>query len=149
MSDKIAAVFFDLGDTLGTAILSEAPSHLTGFHVFPFVPALLEPLQQRHVRLGLISNTGTDGHETVDAVLVKSGLLAFFDSELRIYSKDVGHTKDDPKIFQIAIDRAGMSKQPDRCLFVGENANERGVAVAAGMRVSSDPLLVAAVLDQS
>jgi FMN phosphatase YigB (HAD superfamily) len=149
MSDKIAAVFFDLGDTLGTAVVSAEPVHLTGFKVFPFVPDLLESLRQRHVRLGVISNTGADGHETVDAVLAKSGLLAFFEPELRIYSKDVGHTKDDTEIFQIAIERAGMSKQPDRCLFVGEDADERGVAVDAGMRVLSDPLLVAGALDQS
>jgi FMN phosphatase YigB (HAD superfamily) len=146
MSDKIVAVFFDLGGTLGTAVVS---THLTGFDVFPFVPGLLESLRQRPVRLGVISNTGADGHETVDAVLAKSGLLAFFEPELRIYSKDVGHTKADTKIFQIAIDRAGMSKEPDRCLFVGENENERGVAANAGMRVLPDPMLVAAALDQS
>jgi FMN phosphatase YigB (HAD superfamily) len=149
MSDKIAAVFFDLGGTLGTPVVSAAPVHLIGFDVFPFVAVLLESLRQRQVRLGLISNTGADGHETVDAVLAKSGLLAFFEPELRIYSRDVGHTKAETKIFQIAIDRAGMSNEPDQCLFVGEDAEERGVAVDAGMRVLSDPLLVPGALDQA
>src|SRR5882757_8793756 len=149
MSDEISAVFFDLGGTLGTPIISAATGHLTGFDVFPFVAVLLESLRQRHVRLGLISNTGADGHETVDAVLSKSGLLAFFEPELRIYSRDVGHTKAETEIFQIAIDRAGMSNEPDRCLFVGEDAQEREVARDAGMRVLSGPLLVPGALDQA
>src|SRR5436305_7430100 len=116
MPDHIAAIFFDLGDTLGTAVLSGSPLHLTGFDVFPFVPALLATLQQRKIPLGLISNTGAEGGKAIDAVLAKSGLLGFFAAELRIYSGDVGSTKADTRIFQIAIKRAGMSGEPDRCL---------------------------------
>jgi len=40
-SGTIATVFFDLGDTPGTPVLSPPPSHLVGFNVFPFAPSVL------------------------------------------------------------------------------------------------------------
>jgi hypothetical protein len=139
-------IFFDLGDTLGTAVLSGSPSRLTGFDVFPFVAPLLERLQAEGLRLGIISNTGDDAGSAVDAVLARSGILQFFgDGALRIYSRDVGLKKDSPEIFTRAATRAGVPA--GRCLFVGENPVERGFAQEAGMRVCPHPLLVQEVLD--
>lgn len=139
----IAAVFFDLGDTLGTPVVSPPPVHLTEFEVFPFVPSLLQQLKLRGLRLGLISNTGQETGEAVDQILQVAGILEFFEPPLRIYSKDVGLTKADPEIFRLAAARAGFSGSPRSCLFVGEDAGERDTAVIAGLRVRSHPLLVA------
>ncbi len=46
-SDTPAVVFFDLGDTLGTPVLSPPPYHLVGFNVFPFAQSVLGELQRR------------------------------------------------------------------------------------------------------
>jgi haloacid dehalogenase-like hydrolase len=137
----VAVVFFDLGETLGSPVLSPPPIHLIGFTVFDFTIAVLRKLHHRKLRLGVISNTGDDTGAAVDAVLERAGIRDFFEPALRIYSKDVGLRKDSPAIFRLAADRAG--EPPDRCLFVGENPGERAFAEQAGYRTVADPRQVA------
>ena len=137
---KIEVVFFDLGGTLGSPVFSPAPIHLAGFQVFPFVPSLLQQLKERGLEMGLISNTGEDTGTQVDQILQTAGILHFFEPPLRIYSRDVGLTKEDPEIFRLATTRAGFSGSPRSCLFVGEDAGERHIAMEAGLRVSAHPL---------
>src|SRR5215831_19931806 len=72
MPETIRVIFFDLGDTLGSAVLSPSPVHLVAFDAYPFVAGLLSDLQGKELRLGIISNTGDDGRPTVDAVLSAS-----------------------------------------------------------------------------
>src|SRR5262245_34688173 len=103
----INAVFFDLGDTLGTATVAGTPPRLVGFDVFPFVPPLLADLRDRGLRLGVISNTGDEKKAAVEAVLTPTGLLASFDPVLLVYSGDEGVTKASPEIFDRAAARAG------------------------------------------
>ena len=98
----IAVIFFDLGDTLGSAELSPPPSHLKAFHVFPFVPDVLNRCRERGLRLGIISNTGDEKSPAVDAVLSSAQILDFFEDGLRIYSGDVDLRKDNPAIFRLA-----------------------------------------------
>jgi len=141
--NTVRVIFFDLGDTLGAPVFSPPPRHLAGFNVFPFVPPLLQQLTANELRLGLISNTGDDPGAVVDQILQTAGILEFFEPPLRIYSKDVGLTKDDPEIFRLAADRAGLADSLHSCLFVGENAGERATALAAGLRVASHPSLIA------
>jgi FMN phosphatase YigB (HAD superfamily) len=143
----IGTVFFDLGDTLGTPELSPPPIHLVGFHVFPFVPDLLEQLRSGGLKLGIISNTGSDTGPKLDAILSIAGILASFNDTLRIYSADVGLTKADPAIFKLAAQRAGSPEEPATCLFVGEDPQERATAASAGLRVCPHPLLAAEVID--
>jgi leucyl aminopeptidase len=138
-------VFFDLGDTLGTVMLAPK-ANATAFQPFDFVTALLGRLKAEGLRLGIISNTGDDPGTAIDRILAGAGILTFFDDSLRIYSKDVGASKDSPKIFKLAVKRAGFGDDPGRCLFVGENATERVNAMAAGMVVAPHPLLVDDVL---
>jgi hypothetical protein len=151
---SVAAVFFDLGDTLGTAVLGGQPPKLVGFDVFPFVPAVLADLKARGLKLGVISNTGDEKGPAVNAVLAPTGLLANFDPALVVYSGDetplpngTPVTKAIPEIFHRAADRAGLGATPERCLFVGDDARERQVAASAGWRVCPHPLLVGEVLD--
>src|SRR5262245_22583927 len=54
----VAVVFFDLGETLGSPVLSPPPIHLVGFEVFDFTTRVLRKLRRRRLRLGVISNTG-------------------------------------------------------------------------------------------
>jgi len=147
--NSVAVIFFDLGDTLGTPSFSPPPVHLAGFDVFPFVPTLLQDLKSRGLRLGLISNTGDDPGVAVDSVLREAAIVDLFEPMLRIYSKDVDLTKDTPRIFELAVARAGLSSSPRSCLFVGENARERANAMAAGLRVCPDPLMIPQILSEA
>lgn len=142
----ITAVFFDLGDTLGTATVGGHPLHLTRFDVFPFVSALLAGLKARALPLGVISNTGGETGTAVNAVLQPTGLLTHLDPGLLVYSGDQPDrvTKASVEIFHRAADRAGQPAA--RCLYVGEDAAERVVAIAAGWNVCPHPLLVEEVL---
>lgn len=144
----VSTVFFDLGDTLGVASLTGDPPAFTRFTPFEFSRRLLASLAERTppLRLGIISNTGNFPGSTLDALLADAGLLQYFDSALRIYSKDVGRTKNSPEIFRLAAMRAGEQAHPAHCLFVGEDASERMFALRAGMRVAPHPLLVKDVL---
>lgn len=136
---NVEVVFCDIGDTLGTAVFSPPPQpHLERLDVFPFVADALANLRGRQVRIGVISNTGKETAERVSKVLEKAGLLQHFDPKLLIYSSAVGMQKDSPAIFALAADRAGLATTPRRCLFVGEDAQERGFAAAAGLRVARE-----------
>lgn len=157
----VSAVFFDLGDTLGTAVLGGRPPKLVGFDVYPFVPAVLADLKARGLKLGVISNTGDEKGPAVNAVLAPTGLLTSFDPSLLVYSGDepplvdnssvppvvTPVTKKIPEIFRRAAKRANLDSNPERCLFVGEDAHEREVAASAGWQVCPHPLLVGEVLD--
>lgn len=132
-----AAVFFDIGDTLGTARVTKG--RLEGIDVFPFVPPFLSRLKTAGIRLGVISNTGDEPGAAVDSILNSAGILSFFEDGLRIYSGDVGMEKDNPDIFRIAADRAGLQGSPGQCLFIGDSAKERDVAEQAGMKTAPDP----------
>src|SRR5258708_21295972 len=146
MTETIRVIFFDLGDTLGSAVLSPPPMHLVAFDAYPFVFQLLSDLRHQGLRLGIISNTGDDGRETVDAVLRAASIVDCFEPGLRLYSHDIGLTKDSPRIFTKAAELAGLAASPQRCLFVGEDSSERAFALSAGMRACPHPLLVGEVL---
>jgi dipeptidyl aminopeptidase/acylaminoacyl peptidase len=150
----IVAVFFDLGDTLGTAVAAGSPPHLVNFHVFSYAPGILSNLRARGLKLGVISNTGTDNGQAVNAIIAPTGVLADMDPGLLVYSADeqpmpdgTPVTKRTPEIFRRAAQRAGLQATPERCLFVGEDTHEREVADSAGWKVCPDPSLVAEVLD--
>ena len=136
---RVTTVYFDLGDTLGTPVLSPPPIHLIGFEVFDVAMPVLGELRDSGLRLGVISNTGDDDGAAVDAVLGAAGIRDCFAAELRIYSRDVGLRKDSPAIFRLAAARAGVTA--GECVFVGENAAERGFARQAGMAAAPHPLL--------
>jgi hypothetical protein len=142
---RIAVVFFDLGGTLGSPSLSPPPIHLVGFEVFDFTLPVLDELRDRGLRLGVISNTGEDDGPAVDAVLERAGIRDFFEPSLRIYSRDVGMSKDSPRIFLLAAERAGESAS--RCMFVGEDPAERAFAEQAGSMTAAHPQLALDILD--
>jgi extracellular elastinolytic metalloproteinase len=144
--NTIDTIFFDLGDTLGSAVLTP-DQRLERFDPFAFALPVLRGLAGE--RLGVISNTGDDAGARVNAVLAEVGLYQFFDPALLIYSKDLGkeRVKDSPEVFAYAANLAGREASPAQCLFVGEDAAERGQALDAGWRVCPHPLLAREVLD--
>jgi putative hydrolase of the HAD superfamily len=61
-----------------------------------------------------------------------------------VFSCDVGISKPDPRIYEIACERLGV--EPDECLFVGDGANdelpgaERAGMAALQLRSPGEPL---------
>ena len=138
--DEGLAVFFDIGDTLASAIVEEG--RLSRLDVYRFIPDVLARLRAGDkgvsVSLGLMSNTGGETSARMNQVLADAGLLALVDVRLCLFSSVEGLDKSQPAFFELARDRAAVPVA--RCLFVGENAEERAVAASVGFRVSPHPL---------
>jgi len=81
-------------------------------HVPPAARAALEHLRQAGLRLVVVSNA----NGTVQAHLARLGLASFFDAI--IDSHDVGVEKPDPRIFHLALERAGA--RPETALHAGD-----------------------------
>ena len=135
--DERLAVFFDIGDTLASAVVEGGI--LSRLDVYPFIPDVLARLRTGgEVSLGLISNTGSETAARMNQLLVDAGLSALVDAGLCLFSSVEGLDKTQPAFFELARERAGLPAA--RCLFVGESAAERAVAASAGFRVSPHPL---------
>ncbi|MGC8862406.1 MAG: HAD family hydrolase [Armatimonadota bacterium] len=80
-----------------------------------------------HTTLALISNFDQAPH--VHAFLSEEGLAGFFDAVL--VSDEVGLKKPDPRIFQLALERTGLT--PERVLHVGDMRDDVVGARAAGI----------------
>ena len=127
--ERPSVVYFDIGDTLGTVRLNPRGDRIEEIKVFQQVPDVLRKLQERGAQLGIISNRGTIPEANVNEALEKAGLLAFFSPDLIFYGP-----KDSTAIFLRAVKQAGRENEPQQCLFVGENQDERGFASEAGLR---------------
>jgi len=76
----------------------------------------LAELRRRGHRLGLISVCTQDVPEAWDETPL-AGML-----DETVFSCDVGISKPDPRIYEIACERLGV--EPAECLFVGDGAND-------------------------
>ena len=98
----------------------------------------LAELRRRGHQLGLISVCSQD----VPQVWEETPFAGAFD-EL-VFSCDVGVSKPDPRIYEIACERLGV--EPAECLFVGDGANdelpgaERAGMTAVQLRASGERL---------
>lgn len=132
----LRAIFFDLGGTLGTPVVSDT-GDLDRIDLLDSTITVLEEVKGKKIPTGIISNTGTIRGPKMNALLQAAGILNYFDPTLLIYSADVGTDKSSTKIFALAAHRA---RQPEQnCLFVGEDAGERKVAASAGFAVVAEP----------
>ncbi len=119
---KIAALFFDLGETLVTGA---PPSWVPGAR------ALLNELKSRGVPLGVLSNTGSMDRASLASQLPSDFSFGDFAPNLVVLSSEVGMEKPDPRIFREAIRRAGTAGDS---LFCTEDAAHALAAQLAGMR---------------
>ncbi len=74
--------------------------------------AVLERLQRWNLAVGMISNS--DG--SIERMLTERGLAPYF--RFVLDSRVVGVEKPDPRIFQMAVERAGVS--PAEAVYVGD-----------------------------
>ncbi|MCX4672352.1 hypothetical protein OG453_37795 [Streptomyces sp. NBC_01381] len=134
------AVFFDIGDTLASAVMENG--HLARLDVYRFVPGVLARLRAGgegvSVSLGLMSNTGDESAARMNQVLADAGLSGLVEPRLCLFSSVERLDKSQPAFFKLGQERAAVPAA--RCLFVGESAAERTVAASAGFRVSPHPL---------
>jgi len=75
-------------------------------------PGVVERLQRRDLAVGMISNS--DG--SIERMITKEGLAPYF--RFVLDSRVVGVEKPDPRIFQMALERAGVA--PDEAVYIGD-----------------------------
>jgi FMN phosphatase YigB (HAD superfamily) len=80
---------------------------LLALKVLPFVPDVLDKLKrikanEVSLRLGVISNTGTETLSKMRSVIAKAGLLEFFDPALLLFSSVEGIDKRQKQFFELA-----------------------------------------------
>lgn len=142
MKDIHKAIFFDIGDTLGTPkIIPQPPNYyLERLEVYPYIERILQDLKNKNLSLGIISNIGEETQNNVERVLREAQIYEFFTPELLIYG-----VKNSPEIFNLAAQKA--VNNPQECVFVGEDSRERLQAITAGWQVVPHPLLITEVLE--
>jgi putative hydrolase of the HAD superfamily len=101
----IKALIFDLGNTL----ISEEDGS-----VFPHALEVLTRLKNKY-KLALITNTRYDDLKKIQEILRGAQLDEFF--EEIIVSKDVGISKPNPRIFEIALEKLGVN--PNEAVMIG------------------------------
>lgn len=137
------AAFFDLGGTLGAARLSpQLPHRIERLVPYPQVPAMLERLSEGNVRLGILSSAGQGAEGNAWSMLEEAGLSRFFEPNLLVFGD-----KGSPATFAQAAERAGHSATPERCVYVGEDRDERSYALEVGLRAAPHPRLAREMLD--
>jgi putative hydrolase of the HAD superfamily len=98
----------------------------------PCAPAMIAELRACAARFKLAVVTNGSGTRQ-RAKLARAGLASLFTDEQLVISAEVGAAKPDPRIFQLALQRAGLAA--DRVLFVGDDpVRDIGGARAAGLR---------------
>lgn len=108
-----------LADTLYDVMLST-------WHAYDDTVPTLQALREAGIRTCLLSNAGVP----IRTVLDREGLAGLYDEIVLSY--EVGCVKPQRRIFEIALERLGMSAS--EVLMVGDNANDDGGATHLGMR---------------
>ena len=143
-----AVAFFDIGNTLAAVRVAATQNRIEEMMVYPDVLPMLEALDQKGARLGILSNRGLVPEENVNEALANAGLFPFFDRNLILYG-----SKDSPRLFEQAAARVLHSGEDENevrptLLFVGEDAAERAQARAADFLVAPHPRLALTMLLQ-
>ena len=121
------------GDPIHEVWSCFAPNHLkrpSWSHdkesLYPEVRFVLKTLRERY-RLGIIANQGKDLLDRLE----RFGILDNF--EIIINSTDIGFSKPDLRIFQVALEKANI--EPSKAVYVGDRVdNDMVPAKKLGMR---------------
>ena len=118
MADHFHALFAELGVEPDLEQVLAMRRERTRSALVPRPDALptLEELRRRGHLLGMISVCTDDVPEVWD----ETPLGREFDAT--VFSCEVGVSKPDPRIYEIACERLGV--EPSECLFVGDGAND-------------------------
>lgn len=97
---------------------------------YPDAVACLKALKAAGFTTGILSNGSP---EMLSAAVSSAGLGAYLDHVLSI--EDVGIYKPDPKVYQLAVDRTGVSDASEIC-FVSANTWDAQAAKSFGFQVA-------------
>ncbi|MDE5932180.1 MAG: HAD-IA family hydrolase, partial [Lachnospiraceae bacterium] len=128
--DKIAAIMpFEVSAVQKQKVLAARRERMKAAlqNVSDEITDVLETLKGKGMKIGLISNA-----DRIDCRYWKESKLSpFFDDA--VFSCDVGLLKPDRHIYELAMQRLGVS--PEICLFVGDGgSNELQGAKSVGMK---------------
>jgi putative hydrolase of the HAD superfamily len=99
---------------------------LANYALFDDVVPALRRLQEAELTLGVVSNF----EEWLERLLEQLGVRSYF--AVRVISGVEGFEKPDPRIFHLAMERAGV--EPGRSVYVGDNPEfDVDPALAVGM----------------
>jgi putative hydrolase of the HAD superfamily len=119
----------DLGITDGDGLVDTVYREFTdlaNYALFDDVPPVLERLHEAGLTLGVVSNF----EEWLERLLERLGVRSFFD--VRVISGVEGLEKPDPRIFELAMERAGVDAAAS--VYVGDNPEfDVDPALALGM----------------
>ncbi|SEP91467.1 hypothetical protein SAMN04487983_1002159 [Streptomyces sp. yr375] len=132
----MSVIFFDIGATLADPH-PESDGSLT-LRPLPRVLSTLDSLSG--VRMGVISNPGS-----IEAAVARA-LAEAFPGRFTDASLVNWGVKDSRGIFDRAVAGTGGTAAGD-CVFVGEDAQERGFAREAGMRTAAHPVFALAATE--
>ncbi|HEV2858509.1 MAG TPA: HAD family hydrolase [Solirubrobacterales bacterium] len=82
----------------------------------PGIGEVLEALNERGVRVGIVCDVGFTGGEVLRELLAREGLLEHFDGWS--FSDETGHYKPAPQAFEAALTALGV--RPEEALHVGD-----------------------------
>jgi FMN phosphatase YigB (HAD superfamily) len=125
----IRAIFFDIGNTLGTVDLKTKT-----LSPFADMVGLLKTASRFfQVPIGVITDIPESWElHDVEMLLSGAGILTFLDARGIITSKDAKAAKSDgPQIFSYAAKQLG--EETSACFFIDDNATNVANACAAGM----------------
>lgn len=99
--------------------------------IYPEVPEVLETLRAHGLALGIITNA-SQSMTVRDRELIHVRILDYFPA-CRISAIDAGYLKPDPRIFQVGLDRLGVTAE--QAIYVGDHLHADILgAQSAGMR---------------
>lgn len=119
-------------DTLGIAdatLRDRLMQLYLSLETFPEVPAMLKTLKEAGMKTAILTNGSPDMIETACR---NSGIDTLLDAILSV--EEVGIFKPHPKVYQIAVDRLGVSKE--RISFQSSNSWDAVGAAHFGFRVA-------------
>lgn len=120
------AILFDLGDTLVPVQGNEK--------TLPHALEVLTKLKSMY-KLAVICNATTATLERVKEILRDADILHFFDAV--VVSTDVGYSKPDERIFQIALKKLGV--KPQEAIMVG---NRISTDILGGNKTGMKTILI-------
>ncbi|MGE3712263.1 MAG: haloacid dehalogenase type II, partial [Hyphomicrobiaceae bacterium] len=118
----------DALDIHDPALADRLMSLYLNLKAFPEVPQTLHRLKSAGLKTAILSN-GTP--QMLDAVVSNAGLGGLFDDVISVEA--VGVFKTHPKVYQLAVERLGVTQQ--EIAFQSSNAWDAYAASAFGMRV--------------
>ncbi|MEQ9326223.1 MAG: haloacid dehalogenase type II [Rhodospirillales bacterium] len=97
---------------------------------YPEVPDVLKQLKAAGLKLAVLSNGSPD---MLNAAVSHAGLDGLLDASLSV--DDLGIYKPHPSVYQLAVDRLGVSA-PSKIAFMSSNAWDAAGAATYGFRVN-------------